>query len=85
MQQITVKGLASQKVIFETAVSEDETDMSIMDFLHQHGVPIASSCRGEGVCKKCIVNEDVLSCQLSLKNLYLRCSKDKIEINVSYL
>jgi uncharacterized 2Fe-2S/4Fe-4S cluster protein (DUF4445 family) len=39
----------------------------LMDFLRAQGIPVASSCGGDGVCRKCVVNEDVLSCQVTVE------------------
>jgi 2Fe-2S ferredoxin len=32
-----------------------ETGSVLMDVLNQNGVPVASSCGGEGVCIKCVI------------------------------
>lgn len=61
---IQVQGGASGKTVGQWNVT-DPTD-NLMGFLRAHGVPIASSCGGDGVCRKCVVNGDLLSCQLSL-------------------
>lgn len=44
----------------------DQLAQILMDFLRSNSIPIASSCRGEGICKKCKVNSEILSCQLTL-------------------
>ena len=54
-----------------------------MDFLIKNGITVASSCAGEGRCRKCIVNENVLSCQINLKQFILNEVENTIEI--SYL
>jgi len=36
-------------------VLEAAPGMNLMDVLIHHGLPVASSCRGEGVCSKCYV------------------------------
>ncbi len=39
----------------------------LLEFLRAQGIPVASSCAGEGVCRQCVVNENVLSCQLTVQ------------------
>ena len=83
MHTITVKGLASGKIIDTYTFTHAEQDLSIMAFLHKNGIPIASSCLGEGVCRKCVVNQTILSCQISLIDFCK--SAVKPEISISYL
>ena len=59
--KITVLGLASGKTLGSFEVTD--TEEALMFFLMRMGLPIASSCAGDGVCKKCKVNGEVLSCQ----------------------
>lgn len=81
MLPLTVKGLASGSLIGSWPIV-DPTD-NLMDFLRSKGIPIASSCGGDGVCRKCVVNGDNLSCQLSLKRFF-ELFPDGI-VEVSYL
>ncbi|MBN8538823.1 MAG: (2Fe-2S)-binding protein [Deltaproteobacteria bacterium] len=37
----------------ELEFSDDTADASLMDSLLANGLPVASSCRGDGVCTKC--------------------------------
>lgn len=66
--KVEIYGKASQKIIRTLEVDTTE-ERSLMDFLRDHGVPIASSCYGEGVCRKCIVNSTLLSCQLKIRDI----------------
>jgi ferredoxin len=78
---ININGIASGRLYKSVEFDDSKLELSLMDFLHQNDIPIASSCSGEGVCEKCIVNGDILSCQLSLKE-FLEKFK---EVQVSYL
>jgi Na+-transporting NADH:ubiquinone oxidoreductase subunit NqrF len=69
---------ASKKKVTLTANSFQKEE-SLMDFLHQQNYPITSSCRGLGICKKCLVNESQLSCQIKLKDCHNK------EFKISYL
>lgn len=83
MYSIKIKGLASGKVIKNINIEEPIQEISLMDFLLAYGIPIASSCQGQGVCSKCTINNNLLSCQISLKN-FLKLSPCQ-EISISYL
>ena len=61
---IIVVGKASERVLGEFVVNDPHE--KLMFFLLRHGLPIASSCAGDGVCRKCVVNGDKLSCQLAV-------------------
>ena len=66
---IIVKGLASNKIVQTISIPHSNLkNMSLMDFLRANAITIASSCNGEGTCKKCIVNNELISCQISLEN-----------------
>ncbi len=80
---IAILGLASGKVFKELAYSESDLGRDLMAYLRAHGVPIASSCLGEGFCRRCLVNEELLSCQISLRE-FLERVPDRI-CRVSYL
>jgi len=82
MSNIQVKGLASGKLIASLEVKTLDSG-SLMDFLMKHKIPIASSCAGAGTCKKCLVNGDQLSCQISLKDFVQ--DKQTAVVEVSYL
>lgn len=81
--KIIVKGLASGKTVKELSVTKFSTNLSLMDFLLENNITIASSCGGVGTCKKCVVNQGLLSCQISLKDFI--GNKESNEVEVSYL
>lgn len=58
-------------------------ELNVLQFLRQQKIPIASSCFGEGVCKKCLFNQDQLACQVLLRDLFDQDEQTTIEI--SYL
>lgn len=64
MSKIIVKGLASGKTV--TELNSPDQAINLLDFLRENNIPIASSCRGEGVCKKCVFNKDKLACKQML-------------------
>lgn len=83
MYSIKVRGLASEKIVKTLTLLSIPENISLMNFLLSQGIPIASSCKGEGVCSKCTVNNNLLSCQISLENFLERFPNH--EISVSYL
>jgi Na+-transporting NADH:ubiquinone oxidoreductase subunit NqrF len=79
---ITVRGLASGR---RTTIAYATTDLrtDLLTFLRGKGVTIASSCDGEGVCKKCGIQNGWLTCELTLEE-FLQREPDG-EIRVAYL
>ena len=74
---LIIKGLASGKIVKTIEITMQHMESNLMDFLLFHHVPVASSCSGKGVCKKCICiygDNEVLTCQKSLIHLF---SKEK--------
>ncbi len=70
--ELLIFGEASGKLIKIIEVYPRHLEETLMNFLLINNVPVASSCNGEGVCKKCqltIENEVTLSCQISMRNL----------------
>lgn len=55
----------------------------MLQWLRKNNVTIASSCDGEGVCKKCKIQNDWLTCELSVEE-FLKRQPDGM-IKVSYL
>lgn len=81
---IIVFGKASQKIVKRITIPTDlAVDISLMDFLRNNGITIASSCGGVGTCQKCLVNNSLVSCQISLK-LFIEKSPQAI-VEISYL
>lgn len=64
---ITVKGKASGR---ETTleVAPRELSMDLLSFLRSRSFPIASSCSGEGKCRKCVFNSNLLSCATKVED-----------------
>lgn len=56
-----------------------DTPVSALDFLLSQNIPIAYSCHGEKICRKCTDDQGRLLCDLVI-------SKDDIlEVAISYL
>lgn len=66
LKKITVFGNASNSVVKTLFVNEGDMNMSLLEFLRKNGIPVAYSCDGNGVCMKCIFNQSLLSCQISV-------------------
>ena len=81
INNILLVGRASGKeaVLFYSC----KQNQTLMDFLHQRSIPVASSCKGDGICKKCEVSmnlQPILSCQIKLSNLPQPC-----RVQIDYL
>lgn len=66
MKELIVFGRASQKQIKVIPLSESDLSTNLMEILLDNGIPVASSCNGEGACLKCLVTangEKIVSCQ----------------------
>ncbi len=74
---IEIVGLASETSRF-IEYGEKELEMVLLDWLRSKEVTIASSCDGEGVCKKCSIQNDWLTCELTLKAFLERQQDGKI-------
>lgn len=89
MKRIFIKALASGQTIPLPPLSSAEWDLTLLSYLRLQQIPIASSCNGEGVCKKCTVNEvegnSLLSCQVTLRELFSHTSTDSLIISIDYL
>ncbi len=73
MPALKVRGGASGRELGPWPV--ENTEEKLMSFLQGHGLPVASSCDGEGVCRKCVVNGELLSCQVTVGE-FLRLHPD---------
>ena len=80
--QVTVKGLASGNS-WKLDFQEEDSDKDLLSFLRSHHITIASSCDGAGVCKKCVIQNEWLSCKMTLKE-FLQRQRDGM-IYISYL
>ena len=69
MSVVEIVGLASKTSRF---IEFQETDLEIdlLTWLRSKKVTIASSCDGEGVCKKCNIQNGWLTCKLTLRELF---------------
>ncbi|MCT4641604.1 MAG: hypothetical protein N4A33_04850 [Bacteriovoracaceae bacterium] len=77
--QLYILGLASgtKKKI---SLSSNDLEKSLLFFLlKEKKIPLASSCNGHKVCKKCVFNEKLLMCNFTVKDFLDR------EIKISYL
>jgi hypothetical protein len=77
MSVIEVVGLASKTSRLLNFV-DSELEVDLLTWLRSKGVTIASSCDGEGVCKKCHIQEGWLTCELTLKEFLERQPDGKI-------
>ena len=81
--QLKLIGLASSK---EYQFDVSDSKQSLMDLLINNGYPVASSCNGEGICKKCFILDkqdvELISCQISTESFYKNHGE---EIKVTYL
>lgn len=80
--QIEIIGQASGKVT-KILLQENDLKITLLAFLRSHNVTIASSCDGDGVCKKCVIQNDWLTCKLTLESFF-QCQPDG-KIYVGYL
>lgn len=78
---ISVYGTASKKE-WQLTVKRHHLHLSLMDFLILNKFPIASSCRGEGSCRKCVYDENELSCQIKMKTLL---ESKNLKVSFGYL
>jgi hypothetical protein len=79
---IIIKGLASGR---ETMLSFDpsEKEENLLKWLRKKGITIASSCDGDGVCRKCVIQNGWLSCEFTLESFLVKVPSGIVE--VSYL
>lgn len=93
MYEIEVMGLASGSIVKNLSFSRSQFDITLMDFLRESGLPIASSCKGKGQCRICLVSKSILACSVTLKGLLVINSQlsdipsviKKVTITVDYL
>ncbi len=81
MYGIIVFGKASNKELINDQLSN--IDVNLMEWLRSKKIPLASSCNGEGICKKCVINTDILACKVNLSDLVN--AQNLIYIEISYL
>lgn len=86
IRQLIVRGGASKKILKTLSVTEIELPQVLMYYLQSNGLPIASSCNGEGVCLKCQIHfheQILISCQVKLGDLFQNTAES--ELLISYL
>ena len=81
---IEIYGMASKKLLIDYKLSPNDLDKNLMSFLQSFGLPIASSCQGDGICRLCVVNESVISCKTLVKDLPSD-KKGIRKVTISYL
>ncbi|MCM2348497.1 MAG: hypothetical protein NDI69_00660 [Bacteriovoracaceae bacterium] len=79
MPVIEIRGVASQTSRFLPYQDED-LDIILLEWLRSQGITIASSCDGEGVCKKCDIQNGWLTCELTLRSFLERQPDGRIQI-----
>lgn len=82
MPIIEVVGLAS-KTIRSFEIKPDEGEENLLQWLRRHGITVASSCDGAGICRKCIIQNDLATCEVTV-NSFLQQFPDG-RIFISYL
>lgn len=85
--KIIVKGLASETIVFESDLNECDIKLTVLEFCQKKNIPMASSCFGEGVCKKCHFNCKKIGCLSLLKDEPLEQvnGQSSIIIEIDYL
>lgn len=69
MLKVIIFGQASHTRIKEITLKEEDLKKTILEFLQDNHIPIASSCMGEGICRKCVINDSMLSCFKLVKDI----------------
>lgn len=85
---LLIMGSASQKILYQIKISElneDDLQNNVLAFLQKIPLSIASSCKGVGFCQKCMINETIISCQLTLQDFILRHKNTDVMISIAYL
>lgn len=70
-RELLVYGNASGKLYRTLQIDAIDLEKSLMDFLIENNIPIASSCAGVGQCLKCVNDHQVVTCQITLSNYIL--------------
>lgn len=80
-KKITVIGKISKKKHIYVIPNDR---INLLDFLREKNIPVASSCYGEGVCKKCSVQLNgviTISCQINIQDL----TRQDNEVIIDYI
>lgn len=85
LHKVSIQGLASSTLVKTLEIRSEDLELTLMEYLRRENIPIASSCYGEGICKKCVIKLgeiEELSCLISVKKLL---EKQISTISISYL
>ncbi len=74
---IEVRGLASGASTHYPYGTMD-LGTNLLTWLRRQGVTIASSCDGEGVCKRCTIQNAWTTCEMTLGEFLERCPEGTI-------
>jgi ferredoxin len=86
VKKLIIYGEASKREVKSIEVPIRDLEMTLMDFLLQNNIPVASSCGGDGICQKCIVvlhGQKILSCQKIMREIFIQSNSQLLSI--SYL
>jgi Na+-transporting NADH:ubiquinone oxidoreductase subunit NqrF len=81
MQYISLIGKASgeNKLL---KIEDEDLNITVLQYLQKHNIPIASSCGGKRACETCTINGDQLSCAINLDSFI---SKHGKVIEIDYI
>ena len=66
---LKIVGMASKKIVKEIPLTTENKFKSLLNIVRDAGIGIAYSCDGEGVCRTCVINDEVLSCLTYLNDI----------------
>ncbi|WP_408096748.1 hypothetical protein ACJVC5_17060 [Peredibacter sp. HCB2-198] len=79
MQIITIVGKASGREQ-KLEVSEVDHTQNLLFWLRDRGITIASSCDGDGVCKRCNIQHGWLTCQMTVGEFLIQEPSGRVEV-----
>jgi Na+-transporting NADH:ubiquinone oxidoreductase subunit NqrF len=80
-KNIQLYGKASGKS-YTLIINEHDLDKTVLVFLQDQQIPIASSCRGKMACFRCKINGEILACEFKLIDFI---KKFGLKIEIDYL
>jgi len=80
-KNIQLYGKASSKS-YTLPIHDQDLDKTVLVFLQDHQIPIASSCRGKMACFRCKINGEILACEFKLADFI---KKFGLKIEIDYL
>jgi len=54
----------------------------LLEYLIESGIPIASSCRAQNICKKCVINNNQFACDYTVSDYQEKLGQ---KIYIAYL